>query len=251
MATNVTFKRTRIVLVNGDGVYPMLALSVSKDGGLMLDLCKYAPFGHYRYGVVDVPAGNGSLAAQIRNDEASWAIGAVAPKLHYHRSGFISLNATERLERQGTPGTPIGEIGPGHRHAFSFSARHPFAWTPVPSRKTDLVFNASRPPETITIAGHIGPTSNLKPVELTGNPVAMMMEQENGTVIPTIIARFDSANPSYYVWIELHADREFGSGDDPGVILYAFDPVDGADTTTPSTMVGVWAISAVEYASAA
>lgn len=250
--TNQTFKRTRIVLQDGEHVHPMLALSVSRDGGLMLDLCKYAPFEHYRYGVVDVPAGEGSFEAEIRKDEASWAVGAVAPKLHYHRSGFISLNATQQLERQGAQGTPIGKIGPGHRHAFSFIARHPFAWTPVPPRATDLVFTPSQPPKTITIAGHIGPASNMKPVELTGNPVALMMVQEDDTtVVPTVIARFDAGDPSYYVWIELHADREFGSGDDPGAILYAFDPIDGADTTTPSEMVGVWSVPATEYAAAA
>lgn len=230
---------------------PLLALSVSTDGGLMLDLCRYAPLEHFRYGVVDVPAGEGSFQAEIRKSEASWAIGTVAPKLHYHRSGFISLDATERLERQGAQGTPVSEIGPGHRHAFSFIARHPLAWTPVPPRPRDLVFSASRPPETITIAGHIGPVSNMQPVELPGNPVALMMEQENGTIIPTVIARFDSDNPSYYVWVELHADREFGSGDDPGLILYAFDPIDGADTSTASEMVGVWSVSTAGYAAAA
>jgi hypothetical protein len=252
MATNITFKRTRVVLTDAGGaVHPMLALSASKDGGLMLDLCKYAPFEHYRYGVVDVPSGEGSFEAKIRRDEASWAVGSVAPKLHYHRSGFISLNATERLERQGIQGTPIGAIGPGHRHAFSFIARHPFAWAPVPARKTDLVFTASRAPETITIAGHVGPATNLKPVDLPGNPAAMMMEQEDGRVVPTIVARFDSDAANYYVWIELHVDREFGSGDEPGLILYTFDPIDGADTTTPSAMVGVWSMSAAAYAAAA
>lgn len=251
MAANAAFKRTRIVLAEGDVVHPMLALSVSKDGGLMLDLCRYAPFEHYRYGVVDVPAGDGSLEAQIRKEQASWALGTVAPKLHYHRSGLISLNATERLERQGVQGTPFGEIGPGHRHAFSFTARHPFAWSPVESRASDLVFTPSRAPETITIAGHTGPTNNLKRTEMTGNPSAVSIEYDDGTVVPTVIARFDSADPSYYVWIEVHADREFGSGPDPGLILYAFDPVEGADTTTPSTMVGVWSVSAAEYAAAA
>jgi hypothetical protein len=229
----------------------MLALSVSKEGGLMLDLCKYAPVEYFRYGVVDVPAGEGSFEAQIRREEASWAVGAVAPKLHYHRSGFISLNATEQLERQSASGTPLRDIGPGHRHAFSFSARHPFAWTPVAPRASDLVFTPSRPPATITIAGHIGPTSNLKPVEMTGNPSAVTIEYDNGTLVPTVIARFESADPSYYVWIELHADREFGSSGDPGLVLYAFDPLSGADLTTPSEMVGVWSVPAADYSAAA
>lgn len=245
------FKRSRIVLEDGAPVHPLLALSVSSDGGLMIDLSRYAPATHYRYGVVDVPAGEGSFQAEIRKGQSSWAVGVVAPKLHYHRSGFISLNATEHLERHGAQGTPFSELGPGHSHTFSFIARYPFMWAPVERRASDLVFTPSHPPETITIAGHVGPTSNLKPVELAGNPAAITMEQEDGTLVPTVIARFDSPDPSYYVWIELYADREFGSSDEPGLVLYCFDPVDAADLTTPSEMVGVWSVPAAEAEPAA
>lgn len=240
------FKRTRIVLGDGPLVRPLLALSVSSDGGLILDLSRYAPAKHYRYGVVDVPAGEGSFRAEIRREQSSWSVGTVAPKLHYHRSGFISLNATEHLQRQGTQGTPFSRLGPGHSHVFSFAARHPFTWAPVERRASDLVFTSSRRPETITIAGHVGPTSNLKPVGLTANPAAITVEQEDGTLVPTLIARFDLPDPRFYLWTELYADREFGSGDEPGLILYAFDPVDAANLTTPSEMVGVWSVPAAE-----
>jgi hypothetical protein len=101
----------------------------------------------------------------------------VAPKLHYHRSGLISLDATERLDRQGIQATPIGEIGrDGHKHTFSFHARHPFAWQKVAPRKTDLVFVPSQPPTTITIAGHLGPIENLKHETQPENPWAIMIE---------------------------------------------------------------------------
>lgn len=56
----ISLKRTRIVLQDGELVRPMLAMSVSRDGGMMIDLCKRAPIEHYRYGVVDVPGGEGS-----------------------------------------------------------------------------------------------------------------------------------------------------------------------------------------------
>jgi hypothetical protein len=247
MATR-PFKRSRIVLQDGDVVRPLLALSVSSDGGLMLDLSRYAPMQHYRYGVLDVPGGAGSWQAPLREDEATWAV-AEAPKLHYHRSGFVSLNATDRLERQSIHATPIEALGPNHKHVFSFIARHPRAWSATTKRATDLLFIPSAWPETITIAGYIGPVSNLKPVALPANPAPLMMEQEDGTVIPTVVARLDSAD--YYVWIELHPNREFGSGDDPGAILYSFDPVAAADHTKPAEVLGVWSVPAADYAAAA
>ncbi len=73
MATNITFKRTRIVLADGDAVYPMLALAVSRDGGLMLDLSKYAPFEYYRYGVVDIPLGEGHIGKSAQTGENFFA----------------------------------------------------------------------------------------------------------------------------------------------------------------------------------
>jgi hypothetical protein len=243
-------RRTRIVLQDGDLVRPMLAVSVSKDGGLMLDLCRHAPMEHYRYGVLDVPAGTGSWNAPIREDEAAWSTN-LAPKLHYHRSGFISLNATERLDRHGIDATAIGEIGPMHRHCFSFVARHPLLWRAAPARRSDLVFVPSQWPETITIAGFIGPTSNLKSVHLPSNPAPMTVEQDDGRLVPTVLACLDTTDPRYYVWIELHPGREFGSGDEPASILYSFDPFAAADSSTPTEMLGVWSVTADDVASAA
>jgi hypothetical protein len=228
----------------------MLALSVSGDGGLMLDVSRYAPTQYYRYGVLDVPAGEGQWDAPIRDDESSWSV-SLAPKLHYHRSGFISLNATEHLDRQSIIGTPIADIGPEHKHCFSFIARHPKLWKAVPPRKSDLVFVPSRWPDTITIAGYVGPASNLNPIEMTGNPVAATVEQEDGRLVPTVIARLDTGDPQYYAWVELHPDREFGSGDAPGLILYSFDPVSAADHSTPAELLGVWSVSPDDVAAAA
>lgn len=244
------FNRTRIVLQDGELVRPMLALSVSRDGGLMLDLCRYAPMEHYRYGVLDVPAGTGSWQAPIREEEASWST-RLAPKLHYHRSGFISLNATERLDRQSINATPIADIAPMRKHCFTFTARLPQAWEAVPARRSDLVFTPSGWPETITIAGFIGPADNLKSFELAGNPAPLMVEQDDGRVVPVVLARLDTGDPPYYVWIELHLNREFGSGDEPGSILYAFDPFTAADYSKPTEMLGVWSVSAADVAAAA
>lgn len=249
-ASFAKFKRTRIVLQDDQFVRPMLALAISADGGLMLDLSSCLPTQHYRYGVVDVPAGEGSWSAPVREKEASWSVD-VPPKLHYHRSGYISLNATGRLDRQGIQATPIAEIQPSHKHCFSFVARHPFAWKRVAPRKNDLVFAPSQPPTTITIAGFIGPIENLKHETQPENPWALMAEGEDGSIVPTIVARLDMADPRYYVWIELHPDRPFGGGPDPGLILYALDPSGAADHASPTPMLGVWSVPTSEVEAAA
>jgi hypothetical protein len=238
------FKRTRIVLEAGDLVRPLLALTVSSDGGLIIDLSGSAPTSSYRYGVLDVPAGEGSWTAPIREHEASWSV-SVAPKLHYHRSGFISLNATRHLKRHGIRATPPGEIGPNHKHCFSFVARHPLEWTATQRRKNDLVFALSRLPTTITIAGFVGPISNLKQASRRENPWAIMAANDDGSeIVPTVVARLQMQDPQYYVWVELHPDKPFGDGDDPGLILYAFDADTAADHASATEMVGVWSVPA-------
>jgi hypothetical protein len=237
---NLKFKRTRIVLEDEDLVRPLLGLGASADGGLILDLSSSTPATRYRYGVVDLPAGQGSFQAAIRKDEASWS-DSVPPKLHYHRSGLISLSATRKLERQGIQATPIGAVGPGHKHCFSFVARYPFAWKRVAPRPTDLRFATSQPPTTITVAGFIGPLDNLVQESQPENPWAITVQEDDGTMVPTVVARLDIQDPRYYVWIQLYPDRPFGSGPDPEVILYAFDPASIPGTRT--AMVGVWSVA--------
>lgn len=244
------FKRTRIVLEDGEFARPMLALSVSSDGGLMIDLSGSAPTENYRYGIVDVPAGEGSWDAPIREDDSSWSVN-LAPKLHYHRSGFISLNATAHLDRHGIQATPLGDIAPNHKHCFSFVARHPFRWRKVAPRTSDIVLAPSWPPMTVTIAGFVGPIDNLKQATQPQNPWAIMAADDDGSVVPTVIARLEMDEPRYYVWVELHPDRPFADGDDPALILYAFDPYASADHASATEMVGVWSVPAADVPAAA
>lgn len=228
----------------------MLALAVSSDGGLMIDLGRSAPTEHYRYGVVDVPAGVGSWTAPIREDDSSWSV-KLAPKLHYHRSGFISLNATAHLDRHGIRATPLADIGPNHKHCFSLVARHPRMWQAGVRRPSDIVLEPSRPLTTITIAGHVGPITNLKHDAHPQNPWAIMAVSDDGSVVPTVIARLEIDEPRYYVWVELHPDRAFADGDEPALILYAFDPDAASEPDRATEMVAVWSVPAKDVPAAA
>jgi hypothetical protein len=243
------FKRSRIAVSVGGELYPLVALSVNADGGLIVDLAGCAPVEHFRYGVLDVPPGTDPAQAPLRQDESSWSV-RVAPKLHYHRSGLIGLSSTRRLKRHGIQATPPCEIGPNHKHCFSFVARHPTAWAPGHHRKTDLVFEAAASPTTITIAGFIGPTKNLRQESQPENPWAIMAVQDDGSIVPTVVVRRHGSEPRYYVWLELYADRPFGDSFEPGLILYAIDPYVAADPATPTPMVAVWSVPADEVKAA-
>ena len=208
----------------------------------MVDLCGGVPPGSYRYGVADMPPEIQRWEAVLRDDERSWSRSAVAPKLHYHRSGYLSLNATEQLDRQGIQAPSPFEFAERHRHLFTFTARHPYRWAKLDPRANDLRLRVNGRLETFTLAGHIGPTTNLIS-RLPGNPFAGLVEDEDGVIAPTVVAYFDDEDGSgWYLWMVAHANWEFGAGDEPMFVLHAHDPISAADPTTSTEMLAVWSV---------
>jgi hypothetical protein len=54
---HLRFRRTRVVIADGELVKPLLGFEVTSEGGLMAFLARGAPVSTFRYGVLDVPAG--------------------------------------------------------------------------------------------------------------------------------------------------------------------------------------------------
>jgi hypothetical protein len=84
--------RVGVVLDSTSELKPIVSLAVARDGGLMLTPAEIRSDG-WSYGVAEVPGGVGhGLMGRIRRE------GVVdipqRPKLHYHRSGFTSVNLT-------------------------------------------------------------------------------------------------------------------------------------------------------------
>ena len=196
-------KRTRIVLEDGDSVRALLAVHADHEGGLMIDLCAGAPVDYYRYGVVDLPAGEGPVVGSRARDETTWTISDVAPKLHYHRSGYLSLNATGTLPRQGIQITKPLDIEETHRHVFSLVMRHPFSWPAAYTTECRSRLPGVEDPTTLTLAGFVGPITNLKPEQLATNPWGAVLEGDDG-LVPTVVAVLGSGEESCYLWVELH-----------------------------------------------
>lgn len=125
----------------------------------MVDLSKHTPLDLFRYGVVDVPAGEGELTATVRESESGWA-NETPPKIHYHRSGWLGVNATGQHERWSVKAPPIRDLE--HVHVLTFTARHPQFWSTAVKRPSDMVFAPMARLETLSIACWIGRLDNLK-----------------------------------------------------------------------------------------
>lgn len=242
------FSRARVVLADGELVKPLLGFQVSREGGLMAYLCRQAPVSSFRYGVLDLPIGDGQTEAPLRPDEASSA-SEFAPKLHLHRSGWLSLDATTHLERREIETRPLSDHGDGHLHRFSFIARHPALWKSSGKRKTDIVITASGPPPvTLTVLGHVGPLENLQPGMPPGdaNPWVNDLHHDDGTIVPTGIAIVEREQWGYYLWLTFKPNAEFGAGAQPAVILYGFDPDAASNAAQAAEMVAVWSLPSAD-----
>jgi hypothetical protein len=233
----------RLGLELGGQFRPLLGISVSSDGGLVLDLSKYAPLGLFRYGVVDVPTAAGSHTVPPREQESGWAQG-LTPKIHYHRSGELSVNATGRLSRFKVPGTPLESIR-DHQHMFIYMLSEPHAWASSPVRPTDAMFKVEGVLESMKVNGFIGDIAALKEPHAShpANPFGLDVEHPDAKIVPTLIARLSVESFQYYLWLELHANPGFTGSDGPAVLLHGFDPVSAKDRSTPTATIAAWAVA--------
>lgn len=92
--------RVGVMLHETSEFRPLFGLASSADGGLMLspgDYLRHA--GRWQFGLVDVPGG---CYAGLPGDVRSGSIITVpnAPKLHYHRSGWVTVKLPAGDERR-------------------------------------------------------------------------------------------------------------------------------------------------------
>lgn len=236
-------KRIRLGL-ELDGLFrPLLGIVVSHDGGLVLDLSRYAPIGLFRYGVVDIPTESGSYTVPPRECESDWARG-ITPKMHYHRSGELSVNATGRLPRFKVQGTPLERIR-DHQHTFIFMVKEPQAWAASPRRPADAMFRVEGVLETMRVNGFIGDITALKEPHASNpeNPFGLDVEHPDGSIVPTLVARLGTESFHYYLWLELHANPGFTGSSGPALLLHAFDPLAARDRSTPTATIAAWAVA--------
>jgi hypothetical protein len=191
-----------------------------------------------------VPAGIGPVAATpIVEDVVETE--SPPPKLHYHRDGFVSINATGRLPRRAIQARSFSDLG--HTHCFSLYVVEPKAFRSGQPRASDSVVRVEGELGTVKVVVRLGLASNLKEPHASHpeNPRGLDIEQEDGTVLATLIARLSAGSESIYAWLELHpnpVDFKPETPDLPWVGLYAYDnrePI--ATPDRPGELLGVWA----------
>jgi hypothetical protein len=236
-------RRIRLGLELEGKFRPLLGISVASDGGLILDMSRYAPLGLFRYGVIDIPNVAGAHTVLPRRGESGWTHG-FTPKIHYHRSGELSANATGRATRVTVSGTPLRDIR-AHQHAFIFMLRDPSAWQSDDPRPNDVVFGSDGGVESLKINGYIGDVHALKEpyASRPEGAFALDVEHLDGAVIPTMIIRLRAGDFGYYLWLDLLANPGFTGPPGPAVLLHAFDPVLASDTSTPTATIAAWAVT--------
>ena len=240
--------RHRIGIEDSSGFRPLLAFGMSADGGLMLDLSNRSPLKTFSYGVMTFPAGSGEVTATPREDERT-DVSGTPPKMHYHRTGYLSFNATDRLPRQGFQCTPIDQLG-DHVQVFQFTAVQPADWLRGSRRKCDIPLAVSGPPlQSIRVVGRIGSISALnephrsKLMETGVHRDAFVYSE--GDILPTLLVHMTDRARSLdrYLWLEIHHDVPFETPPGPAVVLHAMDG--GRISNGATTSLACWAVTSI------
>jgi hypothetical protein len=243
-------RRTRLVLDHDGDRRPLLAFTASsgKTGGLILDLSGRAPALTWKYGSFEGPEGGGSSTLTLR--EATKVVvpdDQNPPKLHYHRTGYVSIDQTGNLPKRSIDAEPLVELH--HAHCFTALFRRPFRWNTDDPRSSDSVFRVhGEPPRSLKVVGYVGQLADLHDAhqQPTENPWQMTVELESGAVAPVVAAVLSAHGIDSYVWLELHVnpDEYDDRSDAPHALLFAFSNARALDLTRPSEALAILGESA-------
>jgi hypothetical protein len=89
---------------------PLIGLQASQDGGVMLSPGDYIPSTSWEYGLWEIPGGRyAGLPGYVRSDTI--VATTIAPKLHYHRSGWVSADVSSQSEKRLIRCLPLERLG--------------------------------------------------------------------------------------------------------------------------------------------
>lgn len=168
-----------------------------------------------------------------RPPESGWSE-SVAPKIHYHRSGVIGVNATGRGERYAVSGTPLGETT-AHAQWFIYMARGLSQWATDAQRRWDLVLQPDGALYSVAVAGYCGPLDGLHEPYRSSPDNIVASNIENGSPRAAVLVKHPEA--SYYMWFEVRPNEQFTGTDGPAVLIHAFTPQTPEARTLPVATV--------------
>ena len=133
---------------------PLVGFKASGDGGLMLTPGDYIPAKGWAYGIADLPGGKyiGRLPGRVRRDTVVTC--QSSPKMHSHRSGWLSIDLTGRLPRRSIRCLPIPRVRGGQ--VFTYSVTSPEKTVISPVRVGDAyVVSHGGWPESVSVYGFL------------------------------------------------------------------------------------------------
>lgn len=132
----------------------LIGIGASKDGGIILSPNGKIPCSKWEYGFFNMPGKNSKCVAG-GIDRPSVMTTIKAPKLHYHRSGWTSVELRgHTTESRRVKFTPIQEFS--GEHAFSFTVDLPELLAPTQPKSGDLfIFAHGGIPTSVGVNGYI------------------------------------------------------------------------------------------------
>lgn len=245
-------RRFRLGLEDDQGFRPLIGVvpmgpGGNYPGGFFVYPSDSVPVDFWKYGPLDLPAGEGSVQAKARAAQTATLSGP-GPKVHYHPHGFISASRTGDRPSVGIDATAIDLLGADtHRHCFTVLTHRPLLFGKDRKRPTDLRLRVHGPLETFEIVGYVGATSNLKPPfdRPPQNPFMADVVEDDGRALPTVVAVLTGNGVDRYLWLAAEANRPITWEDDDGgptIGIYFFDHTAMTDFSKPAEIIGVWGL---------
>ena len=102
--------RIGIMLHETSEIRPLLGMQASADGGIILSPSKSLPKCRWEYGYLDTPTGSTSGNLGFIRPDGSAVRTDRAPKLHYHRSGYASIDMQGHLPKRSLNFSPMESL---------------------------------------------------------------------------------------------------------------------------------------------
>jgi hypothetical protein len=163
---------------------PLMGISASNDGGIML-WPRVVPGQEWAYIRAEVPSGQ-FRGMHTQPDFQDAVRTPHPPRIHYHRSGWVTVNLQGHTERRGFRGVPLRSVR--GQQWFSFACSNPIGMPTENHKRNDFMGVAHVTwPTTVRVAGYLFARHHLRSYLLDqipdGAPCALIQDDRAEYVI--------------------------------------------------------------------
>jgi hypothetical protein len=148
--------RLGVMTADGDDFRPVMNLQASRDGGLMMWPTPIPTSETWEISTVKIPAGGFTGLPALPPPEEIVTVDQ-SPKVHYHRSGYVSANLSHQSERRSFDGVAIQDLRGEQLFSALFSLPLSMPYDPHWLDRRGDVFTRSysRTDSTLRVSGFI------------------------------------------------------------------------------------------------